>query len=78
MWRDRYFGFVDKTIRIIPTRVGRFGRIAHVIQELHKLIGKICNPAAAQQGMHPTADTTVVKFNQRLGRAGDAGRRAAT
>jgi hypothetical protein len=30
--------------------------------------------APSNNGMHPTADTTLVKFLQRLGAAGDAGR----
>jgi hypothetical protein len=30
--------------------------------------------AAPNKGMHPTADTLLVKYLQRLGAAGDAGR----
>ena len=33
--------------------------------------------APPNNGMHPTADTTALKFLQRCGAAGDAGRYAA-
>jgi len=33
--------------------------------------------AQPNNGMHPTADTTILKFLQRCGAAGDAGRSAA-
>jgi hypothetical protein len=33
-----------------------------------------CSSAAANNGMHPTADTIVFKFLQGLGAAGDAER----
>jgi len=36
-----------------------------------------CSEALSNNGMHPTADTLLLKFLQRCGAAGDAGRYAA-